>query len=159
MVFALLAGALAAGLWVRHYLAPENVIRRGLGAGIAAFEQERMLGATKPVSRAYQDRWGMTSESLAGHMREVMDTYDGLQVDLEPFAVEVHGEEASTALRFILWGSYEGTRGYVIGSLQEPCTATLQWREEPVGWRIVSISELDIPELRDELARRQRLPD
>jgi len=159
VVFALLAGMLAVGLWVRHYLAPENVIRRGLRAGIAAFEQERMLGAARPVSRAYRDRWGMSYESLAGHMREVMDTYDGLQVDVEPFTVEVHGEEASTALRFILWGSYESTRGYVIGSLDEPCTATLQWRKEPVGWRIISISELDIPELRDELARRQHQPE
>ena len=156
MVLTLVVAALAVGLWVRHYLAPSNVIRRSLRAGIEAFQEERILGALKPLSRSYEDRWGMSYETLAGHMREVMGTYDALRVDLEPFAVEVDGEEGSTALRFVVWGSYEGTRGYVIGSLQEPCTATLKWRKEPAGWRVVSMSALDIPELRDELARRER---
>ena len=117
MVFALVAGALAAALWVRHYLAPANVIRRSLRAGVEAFQEERILGALGPFSRTYHDRWGTTYESLAGHVREIMDTYDALQVDLEPSPVEVDGDEASATLRFILWGSYEGTRGYVIGSL------------------------------------------
>jgi hypothetical protein len=151
--------ALAVGLWLRHHFAPTNVIRRSLLAGIEAFEQERILGALRPLSHSYEDRWGMSFESLVGHMKTAMDTYDDLQVDLEPPQVSVEGEEASTTLRFILWGSYEGTRGYVIGSLSEPCTATLRWRKEAAGWRITSVSQLDIPELRDELAGMEKPPE
>ncbi len=146
-----LVGALALGLWVRHYLSPANVIRRALLGAIEAFEQESILGAIAPVSRGYSDRWGLSFEALAGHMRTAMDTYDDLQLDLEPPTISVEGETAAVRFRFILWGSYEGTRGYVIGSLTDPCTVSLRWSKEPQGWRISSTEELDIPELRDEL--------
>ena len=151
VVIVAVIGALALGLWVRHYLSPANVIRRALLGAIEAFEQESILGAIEPVSRSYSDRWGLSYEALAGHMRTAMDTYDGLQVDLEPPAISVEGEAATVRFRFILWGSYEGTRGYVIGSLTDPCTVELRWGKEPVGWRITSTESLDIPELRDEL--------
>lgn len=141
----------AGALWLRSHFSAENVIRRSLLGAISAFEQERILGAVQVLSRGYSDRWGMTYETLAGHMRTAMDTYDGLQVDLEPPAITVDGERASCRFRFILWGSYEGTRGYVIGSLADPVTIDLGWRKEAQGWRITSTDELDIPELRDEL--------
>jgi len=146
-VVALVAG----GLWLKSYFAPANVIRRTLFGAIEAFEQESILGAIQVVSRSYQDRWGMSYETLAGHMRTAMDTYDDLQVDLEPPTVTIDGDTAKVRFRFILWGSFEGTRGYVIGSLAEPVTVTLGWCKERPGWRITSTDELDIPELREEL--------
>ena len=150
----LVVGLVAGGLWLRSYLSPANVVRRMLLAAITAFESEQILGSIEPISRSYHDRWGSSYESLAGHMRTAMDTYDDLQVDLEPPIIEVREEQASTRFTFILWGTAEGTRGYVIGSLAEPCTVKLGWRKEPQGWRIITTSELDIPELRDELAQR-----
>jgi hypothetical protein len=152
LAIAVLVALAVAGLWLRSYLAPANVVRRTLFAAIEAFESEQILGAIQPVSRSYSDRWGLSYEALAGHMRTAMDTYDDLQVDLEPPDIEVKGDQARVSFRFVLWGSYEGTRGYVIGSLGAPCTVTLVWRKEPQGWRLVTTDELDIPELRDELA-------
>jgi hypothetical protein len=146
-----LVAVVAVGLWLRNYFSPANVVRRALFGVIEAFEQEQILAAIKPFSRSYQDRWGNTRESLAGHMRTAMETYDNLQVDLELPQIDIEGDSASVRFRFILWGSYEGTRGYVIGSLSDPCTVTLGWRKETQGWRILSTEELDIPELRDEL--------
>jgi hypothetical protein len=151
LVIVALVVMLGLGLWVRQWLAPANVVRRALLGAIASFEQEQILGAMKVISRSYHDRWGMSYETLAGHMKEAMDTYDNLQVDVEPPVVEVQDAQASVRFRFVLWGTYEGTRGYVIGSLTDPCTVTLLWRKEPQGWRIVATDELDIPELRDEL--------
>jgi hypothetical protein len=142
---------IAGGLWLKSYFSPTNVIRRALFAAIEAFEQEQILAAISPISRSYDDRWGMSYESLAGNMRTAMDTYDDLRVDLEPPRIAIDGETATASFAFILWGSYEGTRGYVIGSLAEPCSVTLAWRKEAPGWRIVSTEELDIPELREEL--------
>ena len=59
-------------------------------------------------------------------------------------------------IQFVVWGRYEGTKGYVVGSITEPCTATVLWREEKTGWRFASTEELDIPELRHELDSRRK---
>ena len=150
VLIVLAVAVVAGGLWLKSYFSPANVVRRSLFGAIEAFEQEQMLAAISPISRSYDDRWGMSYESLAGNMRTAMDTYDDLQVDLEPPRITIDGETAKTSFKFILWGSYEGTRGYVIGSLSEPCSVTLAWRKEAPGWRIVSTEELDIPELREE---------
>ena len=141
----------AGGLFLRHWFSPGEVVKRRLHAMIDAFEEERLLAVMSGISRGYSDRWGLTYESLGGRLHETMDTYDDLRVDIElvkPVAAEA---EVRIGITFILWGRYEGTRGYIVGSLSEPCTATLLWREETPGWRFASTLELDIPELREHL--------
>jgi len=138
-------------IFLKSYLSPERVIERSLLSAIAAFEQEQILGAIKPISRGYNDRWGQSYESLAGNIREAQDTFDELEVTLEPPSITVEGEEATLRMKFVVWGSAEGTRGYVIGTITDPCTATLRWKKETPGWRIITIDELDIPEFREEL--------
>ena len=143
---------IAGGVWFKYHFSATNVVRRTLYSSIEAFEQERILGAVKVVSRGYQDEWGMSYESLAGHMKAAMDTYDDLEVDLRMPSISVDGERATMTFTFILWGTHEGTRGYIFGSRSDPAKVTLVWRKETPGWRIASIEELDIPELREELA-------
>ncbi len=139
-------------LFVRSYFSPANVVKRSLRAAIASFEQEQMLGAMHPVSRSYSDRWGMSYEAIAGHLRGIMETFDSLEVALDPIDVTVEGDEVLVRMRFVVSGSDGASRGYVLGSRAEPCTASQRWRKEAQGWRIVTTEELDIPELRDELA-------
>jgi hypothetical protein len=139
-------------LVIRNYFSPANVVKRSLRAAIESFEREQMLGAMHPVSRSYSDRWGMSYESIAGHLRGVMDSFDAIEVALEPPEVKVEGDEAVVRMRFVVSGSDGGSRGYVFGSRAEPCTASQRWRKESQGWRIVTTEELDVPELRDELA-------
>jgi hypothetical protein len=93
----------------------------------------------------------MSYESLAGHMKAAMDTYDDLEVDLTMPSISVDGERATMSFHFILWGTYEGTRGYIFGSRSDPAKAILAFRKETPGWRIISTEELDIPELNEEL--------
>jgi len=143
------------GLFLRHYFSPGEVVKRKLRATIDAFEEERLLAVMSGISRGYSDQWGLTYESLAGHLHETMETYEDLRVDLEigtPVAAE---SEVRIDIQFVLWGRYEGTRGYVVGSLSDPCTATILWKEEPPGWRFASTLALDIPELRHELDARR----
>jgi len=142
----------ALALFVRSYFSPANVVKRSLRAAIASFEQEQMLGAMHPVSRSYSDRWGMSYEAIAGHLRGIMETFDSLEVALDPIDVTVEGDEVLVRMRFVVSGSDGASRGYVLGSRAEPCTASQRWRKEAQGWRIVTTEELDIPELRDELA-------
>jgi len=144
--------AVALALVIRSYFSPANVVKRSLRAAVESFEQEQMLGAMHPVSRGYRDRWGMSYEAVAGHLRSVMDSFDAIEVDLEPPAVTVEGDDAVVRMRFVVSGSDGGSRGYVLGSRAEPCSATQRWRKEAQGWRIVTTDELDIPELREELA-------
>ena len=144
------------GLFLRHYFSPGEVVKRKLHATIDAFEEERLLAVMSGISRGYSDRWGLSYESLGGQLHETMDTYDDLRVDLEVGAPVVAESEVRIDIEFVLWGCYEGTRGYVVGSLSDPCTATLLWRKETPGWRFASTLELDIPEFRHELdARRE----
>jgi len=138
-------------LFVRHYFSPGEVVKRRLHAMIDAFEEERLLAVMSGIARSYSDQWGLTYESIGGHLHQTMDTYDDLRVDLELDPPVIDGLEVRIHIEFVLWGSYEGTRGYVVGSLSDPCTATLLWREETPGWRFASTLELDIPELRDQL--------
>ena len=154
---ALLIAVIVAVLAVRHYFSPGEVVRRKLVATVDAFEEERMLAVMSSISRSYSDPWGLNYEMLAGYLNEVMETYDDLRVDLVLDKPEVAADEVRMGLRFIVWGSHEGTLGYVVGSLSAPCSAVLVWRKEQPGWRLASTAELDIPELRIELeARRER---
>jgi hypothetical protein len=141
----------------RHYFSPGEVVRRKLMATIEAFEEERLLAVMSGISRSYSDPLGFNYETIGGYLNEAMETYEDLDVDYVLGKPDVSGEEVRIAIEFVLWGRYQGSRGYVVGSISDPCTATLMWRKETPGWRLASTPELDIPELRDELdARRKR---
>ena len=140
--------AVAAIISVRHYFSPGEVVKRKTVATIEAFEEERLLAVMSSVSRSYSDPWGHDYETLAGHLNITMETYDDLDVGSLIGKPVVGEDEVRIDIEFILWGRYEGTKGYVVGSITNPCTATLLWRKETPGWRFVSTLELDIPELR-----------
>ena len=142
----------------RHYFSPGEVVNRKLVATIEAFEEERLLAVMSAVSRKYSDPWGLDYETLGGYLHETMETYDDLRVDYVLTSPDVREGEVRIDIEFILWGRYQGTKGYVIGSISDPCTATVLWREEAPGWRFASTPELDIPELRHELESRRRQP-
>jgi hypothetical protein len=139
------------GLWIRHYFSPAEVVKRSTLAVIADFESERILAVMAKISRSYSDPWGQSYESVAGNLRELMETYDDLRVDVELFEPEVGEGEVYLPLSFVLSGRVDQSQGYVLGSLADPCTATLLWRDEQSGWKLASTEKLDIPELRDEL--------
>jgi len=141
---------------VRHYFSPGEVVKRKLLATIEAFEEERMLATMSGISRGYSDPWGLNYETLAGYLNETMEIYDGLDLDYLLSKPEVGEGEVRIDIEFVLWGRYEGTKGYVIGSISDPCSATVLWREETPGWRFASTPELDIPELRHQLDSMRR---
>lgn len=141
---------------LRHYFSPGEVVKRKLVATIDAFHEERLLAVMSSVSRAYSDPWRFDYELLAGYLNETMDTYDDLDLDFVLGKPVVGDDEVRIGMEFVLWGRYEGTRGYIVGTVSQPCTATVVWRKETPGWRFVSTAELDIPELRDELEARRR---
>jgi hypothetical protein len=152
VTIAVVAALLVVGVMAfRHYFSPGEVVNRKLVATIDAFEDERMLALMSAVSRKYSDPWGLDYETLGGYLHETMETYDDLRVDYVLTRPEVRKGEVRIDIEFVLWGRYQGTKGYVIGSISDPCTATLLWREETPGWRLASIPELDIPELHNEL--------
>ena len=93
----------------------------------------------------------MSYEAVLGNVQEVMDSFSELEVDLEPPVVEVDANQARVSLRFVVWGTADGQRGYVVGSTGSPVATTQLWRKEPPGWRLVTTESLDIPELREEL--------
>jgi hypothetical protein len=150
-VVVLLVAAVVAGAWLVRYFSAEQVIRRQVRAAVASFESEQLLGVAAVLSRSYQDQWGMSYEAVLGNVQEVMDSFSELQVDLEPPLVEVDADQAWVSLRFVVWGTADGQRGYVVGSTGSPVTTTQLWRKEPPGWRLVTTESLDIPELREEL--------
>jgi len=136
---------------LRHYFSPGEVVKRKFIALIEAFEEERLLAVMSGISRGYSDPWGLNYETLAGYLNETMETYDDLDVDFLLSEPVVGESEVRIGIQFVVWGRYEGTKGYVVGSITEPCTTTVLWREEKTGWRFASTEELDIPELRQQL--------
>lgn len=146
----------AGGLWLRSYLAPGAAAKRQLRSMIEAFEEERLLAVMSAVSRGYEDHLGFDYESFAGVVSETINTYDDLDVDLIITGSDAADTEVRIAIQFIVWGSVEGSRGYIVGSMTDPCTATVLFREETPGWRLASTLQLDVPELRDELDELER---
>jgi len=141
---------------LRHYFSPGEVVKRKFIATIEAFEKEQLLAVMAGISRGYSDPWGLNYETLAGYLNETVETYDDLDVD-SLLSEPVVGEgEVRIDLQFVVWGRYEGTKGYVVGSITEPCTATVLWREEKTGWRFASTEELDIPELRSQMDSKRK---
>ena len=141
---------------LRHYFSPGEVVKRKLIATIEAFEEERLLGVMSGISRGYSDSWGLSYETVAGYLNETMETYDDLDVDSLLSKPLVGEGEVRIDIQFVVWGRFEGTKGYVVGSITEPCTATVLWREEKTGWHLASTEELDIPELRHQLESRRK---
>jgi hypothetical protein len=146
--------AIVVVIGVRHYFSPGEVVKRKLLATVAAFEEERLLAVMSAISRNYSDPWGFDYETLGGLLNETMTTYEDLDLDSLIGKPVVADGEVRIEIEFVLWGRYEGTKGYIVGSITEPCTATLLWRKETPGWRFASTVELDIPELRSELDSR-----
>jgi hypothetical protein len=147
-----LAAVLAVGaIWLRHYLSPGEVVRRKLVSAVAAFEEERLLAVMAAVSRSYSDPWGGDYETLAGNLRQLMESYEELRVDLVFGAIETRDDRVTVGLEFVVSGRSQDERGSVLGSRAEPCTAVVLWRKETPGWRLASTVDLDIPELRNEL--------
>jgi hypothetical protein len=106
------------------------------------------------ISRSYTDRWGGSYEGVGGHVQSVMDAYDNLDLDIDIAAVEVDDGEVRVGLRFVVSGTSDRGREAVLGAPLDPARATLLWRKEKAGWRLLETEELDIPELRDELEAR-----
>jgi hypothetical protein len=77
------------GLWLRRYFSPAEVVKRSTLAVFADFENESILPVMAKISRSYSDPWGQSYESVAGNLRELMETYDDLRVDVELFEPEV----------------------------------------------------------------------
>ena len=153
----LLVVVVAGALWFRHYFSPAEVVRRQLFETVAAFENEKILGVMVKISRSYKDQWGGSYESLGGQIQSVIEAYDEIRVEHEIRAVEVGDDEVRINLGFVISGSYEGSRGTILGTRLDPCRATLLWVKERPGWRLKETEELDIPEYREELeARRSR---
>jgi hypothetical protein len=147
-----LAAVLAVGaLWLRHYLSPGEVVRRKVVSTAAAFEEERLLAVMAAVSRSYSDPWGGNYETVAGNLRQLMESYEELRVDLGFGAIEARDDRVTVGLEFVVSGRSQHGRESVLGSRAEPCTAVVLWRKETPGWRLASTVDLDIPELRDEL--------
>jgi hypothetical protein len=156
VTFAVIAALLVVGvIALRHYFSPGEVVRRKLVAAIEAFEEERLLAVMAAVSRKYSDPLGLSYETLGSYLHETMETYDDLRVDYVLNKPEVREGEVRIDIGFVLWGRYEGAKDNIIGSISDPCTATVLWREETPGWRFASTPELDIPELRNELESRR----
>jgi hypothetical protein len=156
MLVALVVLVLGAGLWLRTYLSPSNVIKRSFLSAVAAFEEEQLLATLHVIDRAYRDELGQSYESLAGNIRLLHETYDRLELSLDPPSVQVEDDQARMEIRFVLWGSFEGQRGTILGTAQAPCSATLEWSERPQGWRLTSATGIRVPELQDEIDRRRR---
>jgi hypothetical protein len=151
----LLVVVVAGALWFRHYFSPAEVVRRQLFEAVAAFENQKILGVMVKISRTYTDEWGGSYESLGGQIQSVIDAYDEIRVEHEIRAVEVGDDEVRINLQFVISGSYEGSRGAILGTRLDPCRATLLWVKERPGWRLTETEELDIPEYREELERRR----
>ena len=151
----LLVVVVAGVLWFRHYFSPAEVVRRQLFEAVAAFENQKILGVMVKISRTYTDEWGGSYESLGGQIQSVIDAYDEIRVEHEIRAVDVGDGEVRINLQFVISGSYEGSRGAILGTRLDPCRATLLWVKERPGWRLKETEELDIPEYRDELERRR----
>jgi len=151
----LLVVMVAGVLWFRHYFSPAQVVRRQFLEAVAAFENEKILGVMVKISRSYSDEWGGSYESLGGQVQSVIEAYDDLRVEYEIRVIEVGDGEARINLQFVISGSYEGSRGAILGTRLDPCRATLLWVKERPGWRLNETEELDIPEYREELQRRR----
>ncbi len=151
VVIVIVGVALVLTFWFRQYFSPERVVQRKLLAAIEAFESEQLLGTLQVVSREYSDPWGQSYESIAGNISEMMATFDDLDVEFLKTAADRTEEGVLVRLRFVVSGRDGDGAGTILGSRSTPCTASILWRKEPSGWRIMTTQSLDIPELRDEL--------
>lgn len=151
VIVVLVAALILGGWWLMRYLSPAEVVKRQFGMAVTAFEAEHLIPVMLMVSRQYSDPWGQSYESVAGHLRELQSTFDDLEFEYDLDQPVVNDEAVILTLSFVLWGTVDGTRGAVFGTASDRCSATLRWREETAGWRLVATDDLDIPELRTEL--------
>ena len=148
---ALVVGALG----VRNYFSPGTVVRRQIFEAVASFKNEKILGVMSKIARSYTDEWGGSYESLGAQVQSMMDSYDGLTMDVDITSLEVADGEARIELAFVVGGRTEVGRGDIFGTELDPCRATLRWIKEKPGWRFAETEELEIPQYREELDQRR----
>ncbi len=151
---ALVVVVLVAGAGLRYYFSPAQVIRRSIMSAATAFGEERLLATMKPIFKGYRDPYGLDFEFLLAHIKSLMDSCEGLDLEIDVAAVEVKGDSASMDISFTLTGTCEGQSGAILGTPAEPCAATLKWEKKAPGFRIVTTSDVDLPPYRDQLRRR-----
>lgn len=149
---ALVAGALG----MRNYFSPGSVVRRQIFEAVESFKSEKILGVMSKISRSYTDEWGGSYESIGAQVQSLMESYDGLTMDVDISSVEMGDGEARVDLTFVVGGRTEVGRGNILGTDLEPCRATVRWVEEEPGWRLAETEQIDIPQFREELQRRRR---
>jgi hypothetical protein len=149
LVLALAAAGAAVGL--KLYFSPPRVIQRTLRGSVRSFEEGRILGAMQAFSRTYRDEYGLDFEVLAANVKSLMDSCTELRLWLDADEVGVTGEQATVVTRFVLTGTCEGESGSLLGTVVDPAEATLHWRKEMPGWRIVTTTDLHAPGLEDGL--------
>lgn len=153
----LLVVVVAGVLGMRNYFSPGTVVRRQIFEAVASFKNEKILGVMSKISRSYTDDWGGSYESLGAQVQSMMESYDGLTMDVDIGSVEMGDGEARVELSFVVGGRTQVGRGNILGTDLDPCRATLRWIKEEPGWRLAETEELDIPQFREELeARRTR---
>jgi hypothetical protein len=153
----LLVVVVAGALGMRNYFLPGTVVRRQIFEAVASFKNEKILGVMSKISRSYTDDWGGSYESLGAQVQSMMESYDGLTMDVDISSVEMGDGEARIELAFVVGGRTQVGTGNILGTDLDPCRATLRWIEEEPGWRLAETEELDIPQFREELeARRTR---
>ncbi len=148
----LVAGALG----MRNYFAPGSVVRRQVFEAVASFKSEKILGVMSKVSRSYTDQWSGSYEGLGAQVQSMMESYDGLTMDVDISSVKMGDGEARVELAFVVGGRTQAGRGDILGTELDPCRATLRWIREEPGWRLVETEALDIPQYREELQRSRR---
>lgn len=151
----LLVVVVAGVLGMRNYFSPGTVVRRQIFEAVASFKNEKILGVMSKISRSYTDDWGGSYESLGAQVQSMMESYDGLTMDVDIGSVEMGDGEARVELSFVVGGRTQVGRGNILGTDLDPCRATLRWIKEEPGWRLAETEELDIPQFREELQRRR----
>ncbi len=143
-------------LGLRNYFSPGAVVRRQIFEAVASFKNEKILGVMSKISRSYTDDWGGSYESLGAQIQSMMESYDGLTMDVDINSLETGDGEARVELAFVVGGRTEVGRGNILGTDLDPCRATLRWVKEEPGWRLVETEELDVPQYREQLQERRR---
>ncbi len=112
-------------------------IRKLIGSGSAAIEQEDLESVMSRVSYNYRDDYGMTYLYLKESLKRFFKRYNNINIHYSNLHIQVNGHVATAGLDVRVLVGEGKDRGYIAGNTSGALHIVFSLEKEKFRWQIV----------------------
>jgi hypothetical protein len=141
-----LAGLIAAGVWIAGLFSEEAKVKRAVAEGVRAFEVENLEGCLRIISDKYQDVQGWDKARIREGLVRLFGQFSELKAEVTGLKVNLGKDKATVKCEIRVRGKSEGTLMFLVGNLTSKEEAVLYFAKEDGKWRLTRVEGLGVRE-------------